>query len=313
MTSEGRPIIGGREGEKKAPGSLLTAMPGTCGELFQGVVDGVPCLVSCPVDRFAVLRVSSGRTALSIPPGMVKTKRALLRAGRVLPMSAGLSVERIEALPEGMGYASSTADILCALYGAAALSGASLEPDRATRIALSVEPTDSIAWPGLALLDHREGRIMEFLGPPPPMDVLVLHWGGTVDTVRFNVRDVAASLAALAPIYEEALALLREGVLRCSPEAVAEGASLSADACSGWADKPHLEECRALCLALGGIGVCVAHSGTLYGVLFPRGGLPGDDPAVERAMAGRLTPGWSAELRAVVPGGLRLPAGESEG
>jgi len=27
------------------------ALPGTCGELFQGLVDGEPCLVSCPIDR----------------------------------------------------------------------------------------------------------------------------------------------------------------------------------------------------------------------------------------------------------------------
>jgi hypothetical protein len=32
-------------------------LPGTCGELFQGTLDGQQCLVSCPIGRFATVEV----------------------------------------------------------------------------------------------------------------------------------------------------------------------------------------------------------------------------------------------------------------
>ncbi|HPE65914.1 MAG TPA: hypothetical protein PK849_07020, partial [Synergistales bacterium] len=146
---------------------VVAAFPGTCGELFQGTLDGVQCLVSCPVDRTARLElILEEGEGISVPPEMSKTRRALELALARRPLAGALRVRRLEALPEGKGYASSTADILAALYGLANLSGTPLTPEDASRIALAVEPTDSIAWSGLALLDHREGRVMQFLGPP---------------------------------------------------------------------------------------------------------------------------------------------------
>ena len=180
-----------------------------------------------------------------------------------------VAVRRVESLPEGKGYASSTADILGALYGLARLSGAELEPGEATRIALEVEPTDSIAWPGLALLDHRGGRRSELLGAPPPMAVLVIDEGGSVDTEEFNRADRAEILSSQARTHEEAFSALADGLRRGDPAAVGEAATESAKACGLILAKPWLDRCLSLCRSLGGYGVCTAHSGTLYGVLLP--------------------------------------------
>ena len=289
---------------------VAASFPGTCGELFQGTLDGVPCLVSCPVDRFARLELTleSGE-GLSVPPSMSKTRRALELALARRPLSGALRVRRFESLPEGKGYASSTADILAALYGLAQLADVPLPPEEASGIALAVEPTDSIAWPGLALLDHREGRIMRFLGPPPDLAVLVVDEGGVVDTEEFNRRDNNAVLASLASAHGEAFSLLKDGVERGDPASIGEAATISAEACRRVLEKPLLERCRALARSLGGYGVCVAHSGTLYGILLPAAAL-GERKHVETDAARALPEAAEIRLHALVPGGARFAPSE---
>lgn len=287
--------------------SCTSSVPGTCGELFQGSMDGIPCLVSCPVDRMARLRITEMFSGgVVCPPDMNKTKRALeLALDERQCRVKSLLVERLNALPEGKGYASSTADILAAVSGLAALSGEPFDPERATRTALAVEPTDSIAWPGLALLGHRDGRVMEFLGPPPAMSVYILDWGGTVDTGEFNRKDMKDALSAMAPLHREAFSLVKAGVEQRDPGLVGKGASLSAGAWAVILEKPHLEECFRLCARLDGYGVCIAHSGTLYGVLFPGGGRMAEEEIVRQA-GEVLSPGWEGRLQSVVCGGPRV-------
>jgi len=284
--------------------TVAAACPGTCGELFQGTLDGVPCLVSCPIDRYARIRVTARPgEGLSLPGEMSKTRRALETFLERRSLGGkNLAVERLEALPEGKGYASSTADILSALACAASLAGISLLPEEASSIALAVEPTDSIAWPGLALLDHRVGRIMRFLGSPPPLLVLVLDWGGTVDTEEFNSRDSLPLLECLAPLHREAFSLVLRGVEQGDPEALGRGASMSARAAARLLEKPRLDECFALCSVLEGYGVCVAHSGTLYGILLPSGAETRKGDILETAVR-RLSPGWEGRFHSLVPGG----------
>lgn len=283
---------------------VTASCPGACGELFQGMAEGEYCLVSCPIDVRSVIRVESSRgEGLVFPPEMSKTGRAakafLERRG------GGFTIERLKGLPEGRGYASSTADILAALACLARLDGIYLTPEEATAIALSIEPTDSLAWPGLALLDHRGGRVMEYLGPPPPMSVLVLDWGGAVDTEEFNRKYSASDLAPLSPLHAEAFSLVRGGIEEGDPEKTGRGASMSARAWNGILEKPRLDECFALCTRLGGFGVCAAHSGTLTGILLPPEAGAQEADILERAER-ELPRGWKGRLTAVVSGGATI-------
>ena len=68
-----------------------------------------------------------------------------------------------------------------------------MTPATIAKIALKVEPSDGIMLPGIAVLDHRQGSIAKTLGAPPPMRVVVLDFGGGIDTLAFNGvnRDVA--------------------------------------------------------------------------------------------------------------------------
>ena len=290
---------------------VVVEYPGTCGELFQGILEDIPCLVSCPIDKKVRLEVSlcRGPSMMMLPAGMEKTRRSLEEAVRRFGLSSFfITVRKKNPLPEGRGYASSTADILGALYGLAELSGYSLTPEEATSIAVSVEPTDSLAWPGLALLDHREGRMMRMLGCPPPMDVLVIDSGGFVDTEEFNRRDILPVLRRHAGLYEEACSMLSRGISEGDVSAIGRASAMSALASSSFLPKDGLKEILEIGRSFGSPGICTAHSGTLVGVLL--------DPSSEDGWGGLvgalrkfLPEGTTIAHHRIVSGGPIFPGG----
>lgn len=58
---------------------IAVSVAGACGELVQGTLDGMPCLVSCPIDRMAEVEVvvTQGGGRITAPPTMPKTHRAV--------------------------------------------------------------------------------------------------------------------------------------------------------------------------------------------------------------------------------------------
>ena len=255
------------------------AVPATCGELFQGLIDGQTCLVSCPIDRHSRARVTveeDGRRWRSRQP-ISKTLAALDRAAEAWEYVAAGWVEIDSTIPRSRGYGSSTADIGAGLFALARAAGQPLEPAQAAQIAAEIEPTDSSLFPGLALFAHRAGRLLRPLGPAPDLGVLVIDPGGQVDTVAYNREITPGALQRLAGAHREAFDWLAAGLAERDWALVGRGATLSACAhqailFSSWLDAA-LEACRAL----GGLGVCRAHSGTILGVLFDPDRLPPEE------------------------------------
>lgn len=264
-------------------------VPGTCGEFVQGALAGVDLLVSCPIDRFARAAVLAAPGAAApdawLRPlaGFPKVRAAVaafLRRHGIESLTGRLVVE--SALPRGKGMGSSTAEILAALAATAAHLGLGASPLDLTRAALAVEPTDSVAWPGLALLDHRRGRLGGPLGTPPAMELLLLDTGREVDTLAFNrIPDLDALNRRKEPAVREALALLLEGVTGGRPDRIGRAATLSALAHQEILPRPELGQALAAGREAGALGVVAAHSGGVLGLLF--------DP--------RLTPAAGARAR----------------
>ena len=75
---------------------------------------------------------------------------------------------------------SSSADVTATIAATGLALGVELPPETIASIALSVEPSDGVMFPGIALHDHLEGSLVELLGPPPPMEIVALDFGGTV-------------------------------------------------------------------------------------------------------------------------------------
>ena len=144
----------------------VASAPGTCGELAQGVLDGTPVMATCPIDLFstATVELLEGTGRVRGPVRMPKACRAveltLTLMGRS-DVDARLSIEN--PLPHRKGMASSTADIVAAIGATAAALNAEISIFQQAELALSIEPSDGVMLPGIALFDHRGGRIARSL------------------------------------------------------------------------------------------------------------------------------------------------------
>ena len=140
-------------------------------------------------------------------------------------------------------------------------------------------------FPGIALIDHRCGSIAESLGPPPPMEVIVIDTGGSVDTLEFNSVDRTARWEQIASRTDEALELVREGIRRGDAALVGRGATISARAGRPDESGRWVERASGFAAEIGAAGVNVAHSGTVVGILLDARKRQ-SKPALRRAFRG---------------------------
>ena len=199
--------------------AVRVALPGTCGELVQGTWEGIPCLVSCPIDRYSVAEVHPvnhpGRPEWQLQPERPKIRAALQHGLTFLGCSASGGTMRVcSTLPQGRGYGSSTADIGATLHALGVALGRPFSPMEVATLALQVEPTDSSLFPNLTLWDHRHGQWYETLGAPPALTIIVLDPGGEVNTVAYNQADHRTALRRLAAQHRDAIQLLQDGLKR---------------------------------------------------------------------------------------------------
>lgn len=251
---------------------LATARaPGTCGELVQGKIDRVNFLVTCPVDMYSVVTVQLNNSGvIQADPALSKVRTAVEKTLALLDnRGSGAVISVSSDIPHGKGMASSTADIAAACAAAGAALGVFLTPPEVAEIALSIEPTDGIMFPGIILFDHIAGRTCRFLGQAPAIEAVIVDLGGTVDTVSFNASGELDGLNRLKE--QKVLAALEkmEIALSCRDlKLIGEAATESAFANQHILYKPELAILLEICIQSGGLGINIAHSGTIVGLLF---------------------------------------------
>ena len=285
-------------------------LPGSCGELVQGSRCGVPFHVTCPIDMYSTVKVemSPGTGPVRGPEGAIKAKEAAARTMKYLgrqDMDAELSIS--SPLLPGKGMASSTADVAGAILATGLALGRQLDPRQVAQIALSIEPTDGTFFPGIVVFDHRSGKMHQELGTPPPVDIIILDFGGEVDTIAFNQQERSDILRGLEPQVEKALELVKDGIRLSRPEMIGEGATISALANQSILYKSQLDMVLNLARQVDALGVNVAHSGTVIGVLLdPR---RHDVKGISAFLRGRLTALERTYTARLVGGGPRPAVG----
>ena len=176
--------------------------PGTCGELAQGMLDGVLCMVTCPIDMrsTATVELSPGNGSISAPSDSPKASQAILATLEYLGESAVDAELSLDSkIPRGKGMASSTADVSSAIVATASALGREISAEEIASIALGIEPSDGVMFPKIVIFDHLRGPSARTLGSPPPMHVAILDFGGEVDTLEFNKAAREDALGSLQP------------------------------------------------------------------------------------------------------------------
>ncbi|MCK8826484.1 kinase [Natroniella acetigena] len=255
---------------------VTVKVPGTCGELVQGLLDETNFLISCPIDLYnaVTVKVDDSQSGIKMAQQADKTLLAIKKTLQYFGyQNLGLEVELESQLLVGKGMASSTADIVAAIIATTLVLGEEVELELVTRLALAIEPTDASFWPGIVVFDHLEGSKVTSLGQIEPISLLVFDYGGEVDTIAFNQRDDLIELKrAKSDQIARAYQLVKEGVQQNDWELIGQGATISSLANQDILLKPNLEQLIDLVERDEGLlGVNIAHSGTLVGVLIKEG------------------------------------------
>ncbi len=264
-------------------------MPGSCGELVQGTLGEIDFHITCPINRYSDVTVASLKEgAVRVADtakgagdtGIIgntdntgkyeKTTSAIRKALEIIETGNGVEAIVHNELPRGKGMASSTADIAAAVAAVFELHGCAIGPREVAEIALSVEPTDGVIFDGIVAFDHLKGRMLKALGDAPPLEILVLEPPKDLDTIRFNKEK--GQLKETDKLFvKEAFDMVVDGFASDNLRLIGNGASLSAILNQKLLYKPELDDVMAVCRLNGGLGVNIAHSGTVMGMLVERG------------------------------------------
>lgn len=247
---------------------MRARVPGSCGELVQGLIQGHDFLITCPISWYSEVEVYLHQQ-LTEDLEHTKITAAIRKTLEYFDVHCEFSFAVKSQLPVGKGMASSSADISAACMATARALGKNIDLKIIEKIALSIEPTDGVFYQGIVAFGHVQGSVNEYLGQAPAIKILVIDTGGVVDTVGFNKRQDLRCLneqknAQVLQAYD----LVRRGLTENNLKLIGAGATLSAIANQILLPKPNLAEVLAVADSNSALGVNVAHSGTVIGILF---------------------------------------------
>ncbi|MGJ7909072.1 GHMP kinase [Actinopolyspora sp. H202] len=173
-------------------------------------------------------------------------------------------------VPDGLGMGSSSADVLATIRAVVDAYAAHLPSEIVSRIAVAAEhASDPLMFDDRALLfAQREGRVLEDLGGrlPPAVVVGCLTEGATgVDTLELGTHHIRDRDVRVG---ERLRALLREAVTRSDVALLGRVGTESARHNQRILDKAQLESLVEIAERVGAVGLQIAHSGNVAGLLF---------------------------------------------
>ncbi|WP_373415048.1 GHMP kinase [Ensifer aridi] len=220
---------------------------------------------------------SAAWAARSATPGVEFSPMARKKAHRAamlflrkhLKRGEGVSVQVGSNIPMGLGLGSSTADVVAAVRACARALRCSISPTEIFEIAVQAEEaSDGTMFQGKArLVAHREGRVLETFAKRLP------HFG----LVSFNAapdRPVVTICFEPARYDEDEVGEFQE-LVRMAARAIATDdaallgqiATRSAIINERFLPQPHFREVLEFSQCSGGLGVQVAHSGRVVGIM----------------------------------------------
>ncbi|WP_441251360.1 GHMP family kinase ATP-binding protein [Kitasatospora sp. McL0602] len=184
----------------------------------------------------------------------------------------GTAVEIESNIPIAKGHASSTADILAAALLCISEAYPSTPEAVAHALALSVarslEYGDYLLHPGVAACAQRSQTLLAKYETDLRWTIVGVDEGGWVNTEDFH-RECPEDRGK-ARVYEQLFQELDAALRADDGVAAARIATHSAELHNDRLPKKSLEDLQAVGKDLGALGICVAHSGTLAGLIFSR-------------------------------------------
>ena len=250
-------------------GEILQGAFRSGGEVRRGLVT-----LPCPSYWSKATVALEGDTAarLSVRPAWkTKARRAVALVLDALGVEGLGGVVRVASnIEPGRGCGSSTSDVTAAIHATLDATGRFLPSAAIARLAVAAEgASDATFWDRPVLFAQRQGLVIEDFGSPLPR-LEVLAFATAPDGVGID------TLALPAPRYGEdeierfegLRAELRGALARSDARGIAAVATHSARLNQRYLPQPGFDEIAALAPRVGAIGIQVAHSGEVGGMLF---------------------------------------------
>jgi uncharacterized protein involved in propanediol utilization len=185
-------------------------------------------------------------------------------------------------IPSAWGLGSSTSDVTAAIRAVGSAFGYVLSPSVVADLAVRAEiASDPVMFNDRAVLfAQREGVVLEdFSQHLPPLEIL----GFNTDPAGYKTLGAPPARYSWWEIeaFRPLIGLLRKAVITQDPTLVGYVASASARINQHHLPKPHFEQLDVLTTQVGAVGLQVAHSGTVVGLLFDRAEANLDDRIAE--------------------------------
>lgn len=169
----------------------------------------------------------------------------------------------------GLGLGSSTADVVATIRATARAFGKRLSAEEIGKLAVASEiASDSTMFDRPVVFRQREGTVAEYYSHPlPPMEVIGFSAGSSVDTLKFKPAEYDQSDIARFGVLRKAL---RNAINTQNVALLGRVATISARINQRYLRKDSFEELEALVGQVGAVGLQVAHSGSVVGIIFDR-------------------------------------------
>lgn len=284
----------------------LAQCPASCGEIIQGWILGSEKLVSCPVNWYSEVEITTGAPLPDERPlvrAMVKQVLAFWQLPDAL--SNEIRIDCRSTIPVAKGMASSTADIAATAVATSRHFGFTLDDVSLSQLCVTLEPTDSTVFRSLTLFDHNTAQTRISCEHLPALDVLLLESPLTLRTEDYHRLPRQTALMSSADALDSAWRKVQRACLTSDPALLGEAASQSAIASQTLLPKPGFNALMTIVEQCDLYGLNVAHSGSVVGLFLDR---QRHDLEKVRALLSRpaLQQHWPQQhLLRMVEGGVR--------
>jgi uncharacterized protein involved in propanediol utilization len=263
--------------------------PSHHGELLQGVFEeggrlhrGLLTLPCSVFGSRAEIRLRQDEPELTVSPGW-KTKA--LAAAHAMLARVGLPglggrLTLHSTIQVGRGLGSSTSDVIATFFAVLDAARMRLSAEQLARIAVEVEiASDPLMFDRMLLFGQREGRVIEDLRRPMiPVEVLGFPFADEeLDTLAFTP---ARYTVWEIECFRAMRGLLRRAVVYNDLVSLGRIATASAQINQRFHRVPHFSRLLEIVGESSALGIQVAHTGTIAGLLFDPA-----DPELDRRLA----------------------------
>lgn len=250
------------------------------GEIVQGMFptrDGGFCrgLITLPCEVFhatATFAPEPEAPLRSVPAGKAKALEAAALTLKELGQDGWGGILSIDSnIPLRWGLGSSTADVTATVRAVCDAFGGRLPAERIARLAVAAETaSDPIMFDDCAMVfAHRGGHVIETLpGGLPPLTVLGFRTTEEDEGVDTLSHPPASYDEMETRAFRPVVGLLRRAAFAGDSALLGRAASASARINQRFLPRRHLAGLERIAAEAGGVGLQVAHSGIIAGILF---------------------------------------------